>query len=298
MSKKKLNLYLITLCLYFVFFETGVDSTDAGPVLPETSYSIPREIQYSFTLQNKSNHLLNKAEFWTYAPVKETSTQHCLKLEASRPYELILDDLGNQILYFRFDDLPPYSTKIITIKATLTLSEMPNPISMGNINAFLRADKYIEIDNPELFQFSKNFKDLTPVKTAENIFRWVADNVYYAGYMRDERGALYALKNKRGDCTEFMYLFAALCRANNIPARGIGGYVCAENTILKPGSYHNWAEFYDDGSWKIADPQKKSFMQNQSHYIATRIIGESAKNPMGEYNRFRFEGEGLKVTMN
>ena len=141
------------------------------------------------------------------------------------------------------------------------------------------------------------FVSATPAESTGKIFRWVADNIHYTGYLRDTRGALYALRNRRGDCTESMCLFAALCRAKQIPARGVGGYVCKEDSILKPDSYHNWAEFYEAGAWRIGDPQKRVFMERPSDYIAMRIIGESPKNPMGEFNRFRSSGIGLEVKM-
>jgi hypothetical protein len=48
----------------------------------------------------------------------------------------------------------------------------------------------------------------------------------------------------------------------------------------------------------FADPQKKIFTQNQSDYIVMRVIGESSKNPMGKFHRFRFEGDRLSVKMN
>ena len=44
------------------------------------------------------------------------------------------------------------------------------------------------------------------------IFQWVSQNVKDDGYSAKDRGALYALTNRKGDCTEFMYLFVALCR--------------------------------------------------------------------------------------
>lgn len=298
MNKKKVSLCLIVLCLCSALFGKEVNSTDIRQGLSDLSSSVHRQIQYSFTLQNKSNHLLNKAEFWTYAPVKETSTQRCVKLDASHPYKLIMDDLGNQILYFRFDNLPPYASKIITITADLALTNDPNPIPLQDRLHFLQAEKYIESNTPEISSFSIKFKESKPVRTAENIFQWIANNIKYSGYVKNDYGALYALRNKQGDCTEYMYLFIALCRANNIPARGIGGYVYSEDAILNPSAYHNWAEFYEDGAWRIADPQKKVFMQNFSHYIAMKIIGDSSKNPMGEFHRFRFAGEGLEVTMN
>ena len=117
------------------------------------------------------------------------------------------------------------------------------------------------------------------------------------GYSARDRGALYALREKKGDCTEFMYLFVALCRRAQIPARGLGGYVCPKNMILRPTDYHNWAEFYADGRWYIADPYRKVFMPQTLEYVATRIIGVT-DSPLGDFARFRFKGEGLKVEMN
>jgi hypothetical protein len=298
MKKKKVSLCLILLCLYSALFGKEVDSTDIRHGLTDLSSSVHRQIQYSFTLQNKTNRLLNKAEFWTYAPVKETSSQRCVKLEVSQPYELILDNLGNQILYFRFDNLPPYASKIITITADLVITDNLTLSSLQDKPLFLQAEKYIESNAPEISSFSVQLKESKPLRTAENIFQWVANNIKYSGYTKDDHGALYALRNRQGDCTEYMYLFVALCRANDIPARGIGGYIFSGDPILNPSSYHNWAEFYDDAAWRIADPQKKVFMQNSSHYIAMKIIGDSARNPMGESHRFRFIGDGLEVKMN
>jgi len=126
----------------------------------------------------------------------------------------------------------------------------------------------------------------------------VTGNVRYSGYAGRDRGALYALEHRKGDCTEYANLFVALCRANGIAARPIGGYVCPQSGVLKARDYHNWGEFYEDGSWKLADPQNRVLRQNPADYIAMRIMHASEDDPMGPYNRFRFKGEGLKVRMN
>jgi transglutaminase-like putative cysteine protease len=263
----------------------------------EVSYSIFKNIRYGFTLRNRTNQILKGAEFWTYAPVSLTSSQKCFQLEVSHPYQLITDDLGNQIICFRFENLHPYAVTPITISASLGLSNTPRPVAINSMHPFLVPERYIESDHPEIREFAKEFESATARKTAEKIFRWVSKNISYAGYLRDSRGALYALRSRRGDCTEYMCLFAALCRANGVPARGIGGYVCRESCILEPRSYHNWAEFYEEGGWRISDPQRNVFTENPSHYIAMRIIGESPRNPMGEMNRFRSTGDGLEVEM-
>jgi len=297
MTRKRIILSFIAFCLHVAFFEATGQRMVAGTVLSEGSYPISREVQYAFDLRNKTNRLLKKAEFWTYAPVNQTSTQRCAKLEVSCPYEIITDDLGNQVLYFRFEDLPPYATKLIAIKARVEVSDRANPISLSDVQSFLRPEKYIESDHPEIAGFARRFESDIPRRTAENVFRWVADHIRHTGYLKKCQGALYALRKRQGDCTESMCLFTALCRANKIPARGIGGYVTSESGILNPSSYHNWAEFYEDGAWRIGDPQKNVFMEKASQYIAMRIIGDPTGNPMGEHERFRFTGDGLEVIM-
>jgi transglutaminase-like putative cysteine protease len=298
---KKAMIFTVSLCLCLVIIWTvkvHINQHKAASGFSPSEYTIPRQIQYLFTVQNTSKHLLKKAEFWTYAPVQQTAVQHCSKIESAHAYEVIIDDLGNQILHFTFDEFPPYATRIITVKAKLFLSKKANPVAVSNRRLFLKPEKFIESDDPQLCRLARELKTSTPLKTAERIFRWVVDNVQYAGYLINDRGALYALRNRKGDCTEFMYLFAALCRANNIPARCIGGYICKKNRILKPANYHNWAEFYLDGAWRISDPQNKIFMKDPSDYIAMRLIKGSINLPAQQFNRYRVKGEGLKVKMN
>lgn len=267
-------------------------------LLTRPSYPIPRYIRYSYTAKNMTNRLVREAHFWTYAPVKRTPTQKCVTIKASHPYKLITDALGNQILSFTLTDIPPYGTQIISIEANLKLADKPNRLSIKGKKRYLKAEEYCEADDPAIIQQAKQLRGSETKKIAENTFRWVANTVQYAGYVENPRGALYALQEKKGDCTEFMYLFVALSRANKIPARGIGGYVVTDNAILRPTGYHNWAEFYDKGAWRLADPQRRVFMQNQSRYIAMHVIGESPKNPIGVAYRFKYEGQGIKVRMN
>ncbi len=266
--------------------------------LPQPTYPFSRHVRYAYTLQNNTNRVVKDVEFRTYAPVKQTATQLCVHLKSSHPYQLLADEFANQILHFTFDLFPPYATKIVTIETDLLLADQANQMAVDNLAIFLRAEKYLESEAPAVSRLAGKLKVSKPLQTAENIFRWVVDNVRYTGYSRDARGARYALLHKEGDCTEFMYLFAALCRANNIPARCVGGYVYGESTILHPGDYHNWAEFYVDGVWRIADPQKKIIMKNQSSYIAMRIIAAVADGSMVQFKRFRFKGSGLQVKMN
>ncbi len=261
-------------------------------------YSISRQIQYSFTLQNRSHQVIQQAELWTFAPVKQTASQQCLRLQSNYPYKLLTDDSGNRVLHFTFEDLAPYASRVVTIKANLLVSATANPIPSGPWPRDLNPQKYIESDHPAITRVAHKLHALDSSKTIEKVFRWVAGNVRYSGYAGKDRGALFALEHKKGDCTEFTGLFVALCRANGIAARPIGGFVCPQSGVLKARDYHNWGEFYEDGTWKLADPQNRVLMKNAADYIAMRIIHASENGTMGSYQRFRFKGEGLKVRMN
>ncbi|MFH1671881.1 MAG: transglutaminase-like domain-containing protein [Pseudomonadota bacterium] len=261
------------------------------------AYPITKQVQYSFTVQNTTNKSLANAELWTYAPVKQTATQLCKDIETSYPYQLTEDEWGNQILYFKFKNLPPYATKLIQIKASLKLSDRPNDIQANQIESFLQSSPYIESDHLEIQKKAESFKASNVVETVNRIFKWVTHHITYTGYLKNDRGALYALKHKKGDCTEYMYLFTAMCRANKIPARGIGGYICKESTKLKPRDFHNWSEFYHNDTWGIADPQNDTLMKNSANYIAMRIIHDAPQKNHPQFNKFYFRGKGLKVTM-
>ena len=261
-------------------------------------YSISRQIQYSFTLQNKSRQVIKQAELWTFAPVKQTASQRCLKLQSNYPYKLLTDDSGNQVLHYTFENLAPYGSRVVTIKTHLLVSATANPIPSAPLSRDLNPQKYIESDHILINRVAQKLQAADASKTIEEVFRWVAGHVRYSGYVGRDRGALFALEHKKGDCTEYANLFVALCRANGIAARPIGGYVCLKSGVLKARDYHNWGEFYKNGTWQLADPQNRVLMRNAADYIAMRIIHGSGDDPMGPYNRFRFKGEGLEVRMN
>jgi transglutaminase-like putative cysteine protease len=261
-------------------------------------YTIAKNVQYGYTLQNQTNRVIEKAEFWAHAPVKQTANQRFQDLTANYPFQLNSDKYGNQVLHFTFEKLAPYASRIITIKANLLVSRSANPIDANPEASDLLPEKYIESDHPAIRRAAEKLQESDAIKTIKAVFGWVASHVRYSGYAAQDRGALYALQHKKGDCTEYMDLFVALCRANGLPARRIGGYISPQNAVLKARDYHNWAEFYESGIWQIADPQNNVLMQNQDDYIAMRIIRASADSPLGTYNRFRVKGEGLKARMN
>ncbi len=262
------------------------------------SYDIHRHISYSFTIQNRTGRIIHDAQFRTYAPVKATATHRCTEIAASHPFERFDDELGNQVLQFTFQQFSPFAVKIITISADLLISPEPLREKVSDVERYLRAEQYVEADDPRIINRAKSLSRGGLLPTAEGIARWVSENIRPSGYLSGSRGAAWTLQQGLGDCTEYMYLFVALCRANRIPARCLEGFICRENAVLHPGGYHNWAEIYHDKTWKIADPSNSIFLQHQDHYIVMRIMNASQGNSIASFHRYSLVGEGLKVTMN
>lgn len=294
------GLMALVFCLFIGLFYLTDNQSPPPPVADTGDYSIPKQIRYGFTIYNTTDQLVKNGLFRTWAPAKQTGAQRCERIEASSAYRIVSDATGNQMLEFALGDVPPYATRLITISANLLMSPTPNPshINAESLQGWLDPEKYIESDHPDLIQTARKLTADTRQQTAEKIFNWVAGHVAYSGYVKQDRGALYAFTRKSGDCTAYMYLFTALCRAGRIPARGIGGYIAAEDSVLKPVEFHNWAEFYDNGRWHPADPLNGEFMDDGRHRVAMRIINASPKHPEMRFHRFQLIGDGLTATMN
>lgn len=151
-----------------------------------------------------------------------------------------------------------YKLQNPTHQAVIALS-YPNDYAV-----YAQSEKYIESNNTLILG-----KAQALVGNLTNTFR-IAERMYdftrtYLTYVSQSniQGALWALQNGRGDCTEFGTLFAALMRAVGIPARTVVGHSAiqlsqggiANATSLWVDSPHLWAEFYVEGyGWVPVDP--------------------------------------------
>ena len=245
-----------------------------------------------------THDLIESADFWAFAPVKQTSSQFCVNIEASHPFKKIQDSIGNQALRFKLVTIPPYGSLVITITADIRLNENNADTEIiSNPSSFLRPETGIESDHIAIIEQSKKLTTDTQLSTVHQIYNWVSEHIRYSGYSGASKGALFAFHRKKGDCTEYASLFTALCRAANIPARVVGGYICSQDSVLKPSDYHNWSEFHIEENWRIADPQKKNFLKEDSSYIATRIHSNSFEHPFPVFERFQVSNNALRVKM-
>jgi transglutaminase/protease-like cytokinesis protein 3 len=267
----------------------------AGIANPAPSGAEERHVRYSFTVQNTTDQLVTEAELWVCAPLPRTSTQQLLGLDVYPGGDKREDDLGNHLVRFVFSNVPPYAVRVATLGATLVLRETPEAVELQP-GRYLNAEPLFEYDNEAFLRLAPEFPAEASHETARTIFAWVRGYLQDVGYDGADRGALHALTQKKGDCTEYATLFVAFCRRAGIPARALGGYVTSQNAVLDPAAYHNWAEYYLDGTWHLADPLAGTIGNGGTRYVAMRILGPS-DSPLKNHARFRSLGAGIQAVM-
>ena len=173
------------------------------------------------------------------------------------------DEQGNRISFWNLTSrLPSSGSDVIELRRTISMTRYETEFDIDPEEAegydeesflfqrYTKSEPGVEITDDirrkaeEIVGSEKN-----PWKKARLIFRWVVENLEYH-YPPEKRGAKYVFDTRRGDCGEYAYLFCALCRAVDAPARFVSGLWFREN----PG-YHAWAEFYlPPFGWIPADP--------------------------------------------
>jgi transglutaminase-like putative cysteine protease len=260
-------------------------------------YQQQRILRFSYEISNAQSHGVNNAKFSSYLPVLLMSNQQAVDVKSSQAFTEQKGRLGNRVGHFELGFIPPYGKKIVNFVAKINMAEKVNLAPLESSEKYLMEEPFIELSHPAIIRLSQQLKDDSNQQSIENIYQWVSKRIEYAGYVSKDRGALYAIQNLRGDCTEYMYAVVALARALGVPARGVGGYVYENNQVVSPVDYHNWAEVYLDGAWHIVDAQKKAFMNKTENYIAMRVLSDASVSLLGSSHRFSVANNQLTIKM-
>jgi transglutaminase-like putative cysteine protease len=263
----------------------------------EPGYVLQKQIRYSFELKNTSADFIKESTFKAFAPVRQTASQKVVGLSASLPFELALDEHGNQLMSFTVTALSPYGTKVVVITANLLLSELPNAFSSDEA-VYLQDGPGFSLDHQQIVARAETLLRSSALASGKLTTDWVNSHIEYSGFDPKDRGAQYAMENARGDCTEFSYLTASLLRRQGFPSRVIGGFVLGNgDAVLRASDYHDWTELMSEDRWVLADAQKDVFNENYENYIAFRVIEKNALS-MSNSHRFLAFDPRLDVMMN
>ncbi|WP_175517935.1 transglutaminase-like domain-containing protein [Thiothrix caldifontis] len=258
--------------------------------------SVEKSIRYKLEIKNPKNKTVEEAMIQLALPAN-VSRQQIKNLNVSTRYEQIPHDQWNQSLSLHLPTLAPYESTIIDIRVDLVMEKQPKAEPLPDPEPYLKAEKYLEFNNVQLQQVSASLKANNAMDIAKEIYAWDLENIAISGFLDQERGALFTLEEKKGDCTGHMYLFGALARAKGIPARMMSGFIVESNKLLKAQDYHNWAEIYIDGAWRVVDAMNKNFMGSEDHYVAMKVTVPSKANSFAWSQRLFSAPSGLKVRL-
>ena len=125
-------------------------------------------------------------------------------------------------------------------------------------NRYVSSSLYVDCENPEIIKLSNGLasENMTELEKARAFHDWVAGNIEYdyQAFSDGDLGLTKAskiLENKKGVCSGYSFLYAALCRAAGLEAKVVYGQVNAGNGWV--AQQHAWNEVKVDGKWITVD---------------------------------------------
>lgn len=266
-----------------------------------------QQVEFTVAVRNYGSSALARLDMYLALPSKHptfalTSRLRLLKKGA----RMVTDRWGQKVAHHRLRNVRG-ATVTVGWKATARLFDVryfPWPHKIGRrtqIPAKIRrrylADgaKY-QLKNKVIQKAVKRAvgKEKNPYWIARRIYRYIHRRVHYklsGGWNVAPR----VLTRGSGSCSEYSFLFIAMCRAAGIPARYVGAVVVRRDAASWDDVYHRWVEIYlPRFGWLPVDPSrgdKKSeakrgdgFGHLTPNFVVTTQSGGGSKYLRWTYN--------------
>jgi len=179
-----------------------------------------------------------------------------VKLKNINPFILNLETANQFVVDKRSDS--------VTIQIQKDNTNKTSSADNIDLERYLKATAYIQKDDLSIINLSRRIisgiKQENDIDKVKAIMKWIKLNIRKLPTFSIP-SAVEILKTKVGDCNEITYLFTALARTVNIPARIITGLVCIDNRF----QYHMWPEVYINNNWVSIDPTLDQFPSDATH---------------------------------
>jgi len=296
----------LLVLLMFSYFPVQCDNSLSGEADEVLRYEVRdayvAKITHSISIHNTGKHSVIRGEL--YVPlIRNVTTRHlvlitdidCSHKEAPK---ILRDSYGNIYAWWNNMAINPKETFDVEIHySTLSFSVRfkvdpdlvkPYDTETSVYERYTCPEKYVECDDPSIISTAQMIVAELPEHEyhgmAREIYDFVVNHLTYK-LQTEEKGALWALKNRKGDCSEYSYLFVALCRAVGIPARVQAGFAFSSYTEETENG-HMWAEYYLKGyGWIPVDASWKLFDKiDEKHFSSLQSIPEYISYANYEFN--------------
>jgi transglutaminase-like putative cysteine protease len=230
---------------------------------------VTRDLRYRYLLRNEGEGTISEATIHLAVPYRKLENQELFGEVSwmADPDEIAKDRWGQDVAVFRFRDVGPQATVSAGYQVRVRLGELHYafyPEDVGSLDKVprailetgLAATSRLQLDREEIQRAAKEIvgDEKNPYWMARRIFDWVNDKLEYemvGGW--DVPTTL--IKRGTGSCSEYSFLYIALCRSVGLPARYEGSVVVRGDEASVDEAYHRWCEVYLPGiGWMPVDP--------------------------------------------
>ena len=168
-------------------------------------------------------------------------------------------DPGSGNRFFRFDASPghllvDYKADVEVFSEHIDEQLQETPVSQvpDQIFHYLMPTRYCESDLLGATAQQLFGQEAPGISRVRALIRWIHDNIEYRpGSSTSTTTAQDVFDQRSGVCRDFAHLGIAFCRALNIPARLVVGYVWFDEP---PQDFHAIFEAWIGGRWVLFDP--------------------------------------------
>jgi len=223
------------------------------------------------------------------------------------PTEIVPDQWGQPVAHFRFTDLAAGEHVEVSSTARVELYEnryFVRPERVGGLDDIpgdIRATYLVDNSKFALGDavIQKGVKaavgdETNPYWIARKLYNYVIDHIEYelAGGWNI---APTVLERGTGSCSEYSFVYIALCRAAGLPARYVGSVAVRGDDASWDNVFHRWVEIYlpgydwvpvdpsgGDSDWPAARADAFGFLQNR--FLITTAGGGGSDYLEWDYN--------------
>lgn len=235
-------------------------------------------------------------------PQTEPGRQKVLAMDyAVEPTSVFVKD-GQRYAQFRVEKFPAELTINLQAEtyrfdlATARAAPQASAETKESLAQWLVYEQYLEKDNAAVQAAAKTLTGKDDEAVVRACFDHTVKSLKTTTYTDKDHGAIRAIYEQRGDCTEFTDVFIALCRAKGIPARFCQGYLL-DPVIDTPR--HDWAEVhFEKYGWVPFDPLyahlklRTTFSDLRPIYLTVERNRRNAVLNLNHFWSYRYEGDG------
>jgi transglutaminase-like putative cysteine protease len=288
----------------------------------DTLYQIMLQDTVKYIQTNERQEKLEYIhQFRNYGPGEITSLDIYIAIPQTLPYQTIIgvpimtpsptdylnDKWGQKVAHYHYASLPAGGQISVSMNASAeiyklryfifpdkvgTLKDIPKEIT----SSYLVDDTKYWINDPIIKEAAQSAigNETNCYWIARKLFNYIIEKLYYER-VGGWNVAPTVLKRGNGSCSEYSFVYIALCRAAGLPARYAGAVTIRGDDASTDDVFHRWVEVYlPNYGWVPIDPsggdnsspagQAAYFGHINNNYLITTLGGGSSEYLEWGYN--------------